>query len=448
LALVLLVSSCGRSTRTSEGMPDDAGSGGGGVSGGTARAGTGGAQQNVAGAGGDPAVDDTTCSSDPSEISGLAFDVHLEPLDTTGQYAARDFVFYIDGTTDGLELVVGSPGQAARDGLSALDSELTLEHLRIRNEVKAQFEQPNSLFLEDLRLCVRPEREALPYLSGTGVLHVVQDINDVSYDYTYEVRVSGESDATNPSWMPQEPVNPLDPTPLDVSEPIGSSPVPDLVLDAPRPMPLEPLAQAGVTVAFTYVGVLPLGVALRPTGAARDLAGNPLEAPLGPVLRTPDDPGILTDGSFDEAAPFAVVERAPGLFFRPEISSGPVVISGGASLRIPAGGEVVLHLSAPPEHRHVKLDLLPVVEQLDLPVDVEVRAGVVGGAVAVRSIPVGEDASGAAGAGGSDAQSGVQAIDIPLSETGEDVLLSIRAPVPTYLNQSYVRVHVDNVRME
>jgi hypothetical protein len=265
-----------RAGRTGGAGNEAGGAGGNGAPGG--RAGTGG--QELAGDGDSPdsgtpggngGADD--CSSDPSAIADLSFTVNDGVLAGAKMIGAT--VFHFERSGDGLEVVIGSEGQAFRGPVTASGSLLEVESgLAIRDYGNpGHWPTDNGVTVENLSFCVHPPREGAAELDGTGKLLVVSNSDDVGRNYEVDAEFSGLPLDDKPPTLPASlTIDPLQPSALQVSEPLVLGA--ELMLVSPSGMTLKPVEQAGTVVAFLPTTILPLGFESEMTLSGTDPRPN------------------------------------------------------------------------------------------------------------------------------------------------------------------------------
>jgi hypothetical protein len=134
--------------------------------------------------------------------------------------------------------------------------------------------------------------------------------------------------------------------------------------------------------------------------------------------------------------------------------TGSAAIDGNQSLTLPPGADAEFHLERPSSSAtHLRFDLLPILKSVHDEASVTVRAGVVGGKTVVyRSIgvpfsPVAPSNDDSAASGGAD--NPIIAVDLPLDESGGDVLLEIQTELqPAFSPPLELGAVVDRLRFE
>jgi hypothetical protein len=460
-----LAVNCGPSSTRHEAAPTaGAGSGGAGASG-TSGAGAGGATSGAggqiqAGEGGDlPTAGedsggtggtDVPCSSDPAEITGLSFTVDLARGSTLccGEIPGPT-VFHFEQTAGGLEVVIGSKGQASRGSVTPAGSRLEVESGLMIRDAGAPYiwSMHNGVSVEKLSLCFHPARDSALHLDGRGKLLVVRNGDDYEDQYEASVDFAGAPwDDTPPTLPASQTIDPLEPAAIAVSEPLALGA--RAALDDTEQTPLDTVEQAGTVVAFSLTTILPLGFEAHVGTDARDLSGNRLKPDC--VLQTDADPGVQTLDGFESELRVVNYGDYPAT-----LVTGSRALEGSHSLEVPGGGVALMHLVRPTiGAKHVRFDLKPDPRLYDVQASFWVRAGVVNGSeIVTRELPIPyplpSDAAGAAGAGGSGAPAlDVTAVDLTLSESGADILLEITAPFIELSASTDVGAIVDRLRIE
>jgi hypothetical protein len=459
VALVAAVA-CGSSSRKDDhsaaGGAGEAGAGAGGKGGAGGSAGKGGAagQGGKGGAGGMGAqsgkgggagstFDD--CVSDSPQLVGAAFTVYLRDptqTDCCGELPVPTSFHFEQGDA-GLELVIGTLGQAYRGSVTPEGSLLVVEPgLRVHDDGNPHgWTDDDGELVKTLSLCFHPARDSEPLLDGTGTFTVIRNFADEEYQF------ERDSTFTGARWDDDPPVlygmgsrDPLEFPGVDASEPLVPGAV--AALDDPPDTMLEAIEQAGVVVGFRAGSILPLGLSTYVSTTTRDLAGNAVVEST--TFVTDPDPGIQ---------PFDGFESAPVLLdkgtYPVKVVTGDLALEGEQSLEVPGGGRALMHLARPTSGaKHLRLDLKRDSVVTNAPATIFVRAGVVGGAeIVTNEIPI-VDAplAGAAGAAGSSGSSDVVAVDLELSDPGDDILLEISAPYVEELVD--VGAIVDRLRIE
>jgi hypothetical protein len=421
-------------------------SGKGGV-GGAANAGQGGSGAVAGATGGTGPYDD--CSVDPTEIDGLSFLVRL--TDGEGRRCCEQvpetMVFHFEIVESELEVVVGSEGQAFRGRLTADGQRWRLgSDFRVRDHGNPYgWSVNNGVILETLMLCFNPPRDSSPSLDGTGRLRVIRNSDDYEEEVESLIAFVGARQDDEPPTLPAEQtLRPLDQARIPVSEPLQLGALASL--DDPEQPSLWPAEMANTVVSFQVSRILPLGFEAHIGADALDLQGNRLMA--ASVVRTDDDPGVQPLDGFESEL------RVLDYGSRAGLVTGSRAIEGSQSLEVPGGGTALLHLARPiSSARHVRFDLRLEPRVAMVPADVVVRAGVVGGSeIAFRVIPIELDYTEPEGTGGESGMdpmpSEVMAIDLELSDTGDDILLEISAPYIEYSVHTDVGVVIDRLRIE
>lgn len=445
---------------------------GGGGAGGTSsggRAGSGGGTQ--AGMGGDVPIAGESpggmggtgigCSSDSSQLTGATFNVELPFDDPFDWDAPSTFVFHFDETSPGeFELLIGSRGQAFRGKVVPKGNRLVVEKgLRLRDQSNDRpWSAENGITIENLSLCFHQAMDSPMLLDGVGKVLIVRNADD--YDEQFEESISftsALSDMTAPT-LPPWTVDPLAPQSWTVdplarqairaSEPLKLGAV--AALDDAAQTQLSTVEQAGTVVAFRSSRVLPLGLSAKIGADARDLVGNRLVTMA--TLQTKADPGVQALDGFESELRVANYQRS----YQALLVDGDRALEGAHSLEVPAGAVAVLHLMRPSvTAKHVLFDLKPDIRSLIQPASFVLRAGVVGGSEIVEKEIVldpktigyiSED--GSAGAGGSGPGEQVNAVDLELSEPGDDILLEIMPPLIEESAPSRANAIIDRLRIE
>lgn len=435
------------------GAPNGGKLGGGGTAGNVPIAG-----ESPGGTGGTGGTDGTgiDCSSDSSQLTGATFDVRLTALDP---YQCCDdptpFIFHFDETSAGeLELVVGSRGQAFRGKLVPKGNRLLVQTgLRLRDGSNDRpWSAHNGITIENLSLCFRQAMDSPMLLDGSGKVLIVRNQDD--YDRQYEENISftsALSDLTPPT-LPSRTVDPLAREAIPVSEPLQLGAVAGL--DDAAQTQLTAVEQAGTVVAFRPSTVLPLGLNAKIGTDARDLAGNRLLPVTTPTLQTKPDPGVQALDGFESE--LRVVNYSPS--YQAVLVGGERALEGAHSLEVPAGAVAVLHLVRPSATaNHVRFDLKPDIRTLIERGGFVLRAGVVGGTEIVEQTIlldpqtigyISEDGSAGAGGGGAGSGEDIHAVELVLSEPGDDILLEIIPPFIEEAAPSRADAIIDRVRIE
>jgi hypothetical protein len=426
-------SNAGGSAGSSGGKAGSPGKGGsfgkGGMS--SASGGTGGTEAlgGTAGAGNAP------CLIHPSDLAGLSFDVEWtsETPDGLPNPSILHFALAEDGELAGeLLAVFGSTGRAvgalpvARDG-SRFGSSLWLDESFLVSTISSPGKN-TSVEIGSIELCVVDEtpRSLLAY----GSLNGTTEHDDYYETWEGDFTLEGAIDETAPQWSFPDDLDPLSLPVLAVTEPLRTGGTTILDLEEAQ-VDLAPIQQAGTIVAFEVPSVLPLGIVVAPLSYATDLAGFGLYANER-LLTTFPSPGIQQLDGFESALNVGVMTRVFDAD-DPALVGGADAIEGSQSLYVPAGLKVVFQLSRPEGAQQLSLDIQPVVEVLDYSGTIHVRAAVVGGQIVTAAqVTVDAPQSGfgaEAGAGGTgSAEPGLERIELPLTEIGPDVLLTIETP--------------------
>jgi hypothetical protein len=412
-----------------------------------------GAKGGAGGSGAKGGSDGVGCTSDFTAIDGLSFSVRLAGINDDQCCGGLPVVFHFEQTDTGLEVVLGTEGQAFRGAVTPDGERLAVEPgLRVRDYGNPYgWPMNNGVSIETLSLCFHPPRDSSPYLDGTGKLLVVSNSDD--YDRQFGVDVDFTEapwDDTPPALPPSQELDPLDPADVRVSEPLRLGAL--AVLDDAARTPLTPVEQAGTVVAFRISAVLPLSFQAHLGTDAKDLQGNAL-AP-GALIRTAADPGVQALDGFESE--LRVVNYGTS---DAELVTDARVLEGSQSLEVPGGGIALLHLMRPSAGaKYVRFDLEAAPRLVMAPASFVIRAGVVGGSVIVTQkiratgLEGSDAAGGAAGAGGESgagaAADGVKAVELELTEAGDDVLLEISAPFIELSASTDVGAIVDRLRIE
>jgi hypothetical protein len=358
-------------------------------------------------------------------------------------------VFHFDRTDSGLEVVIGSEGQAFRGPVTVAGSRLEVEsELSIRDYGNPNgWPEDNGVTVERLSLCVHPPREGRAALDGSGKLLVVSNSDDSGDQYEVDADFTGAPlDETPPTLPGSLTIDPLRPDALPVSEPLALGA--QVALANPTGIAFSPVDQAGTVVAFLPVTILPLGFRSEVTMDGRDLANNSFNV-YGDVVGTVADPGVwsLDDPDADSRV---ITFGASHV--------GPFLTPQGPGFRVEGGVSALVHLARPnADARHVRFELQSDPVSVTPPASFEVRAGVYWGSdIVTQEIPIPTEPpaadtgeAGAAGASGSGAAApGVTAVDLVLAEEGADVLLEITAPITRGTIPTAVGAIVERLRVE
>lgn len=419
-------------------------------------------QTGGAGAGGTFA-----CSTDWTAAVGLAFDVVLKETDAEHRAEYRDFVFAFETAEHGVDVVVGSPGQAFRRSLSVQDGALVLgSELRISDAGPNEPGSPshNGIFLEELSLCVTAPTGARATLEGAGRLRVVADGDDYDRRWESTFTLHGALDETRPAWTHLEPLDPLNPETLTLSEPLELGAMGSLD-DGGGPITLVPATAAGTVTGFDMPVVLPLGFRGAVTSTSRDLAGNRVDAEDF-TLETPADPGLQAQDGFESElhASSITAPRVPASPNDAILVSGGQALAGTQSVLIDAGSIVFFRLKRPPASSgHVRLLVKPLVDAADRKGSIVVRAGAPTEAgVVSQEIPVelleGDlgmggasgtgNAGGAGGAGAGCDCDGVTEVDLVVPGESDEIVVSIETPFIELSASSIARAIIDDLRVD
>ena len=441
--LLVLAASCGESS--SSGHDGDGESGRGGSAGFGGSAGRGGSSGTGGDAGGGGLADD--CSVDATEIDGQSFQWNLASSQTDNATGALASILFFENTSSGLEVVVGSEGQAFRGRVGVSGSKLVLEpNLRLRDSSGSRpWSQDNGIVIEELELCFHPPRDSSPSLDGKGTLRVIQNADDYDDEREEIIDFVAGPDVAAPSLPEGARLHPLKPSLVRASEPLALGGTAWLIDEPGTALSAVELAQ--VLVGWRTSSVLPLGVASDVMTNAHDLSGLTLGQSLR--LTTEADPGVQPLDGFESELRVADYTGTATLV------GGDQALAGMQSLLV--RGDSVLHIVRPASDANtIRFDLKVVPDVVEIACSIVVRAGVIGGEeIVTHEIPLERllpEALGAAGAGGEGGAGGatnpVQEVELSLSEAGDDILLSIETPFIEESASCIAGALVDRLRVE
>ena len=432
--------SCGGLSRAGEhggaarvGATNAAGHGGsGGWAGAAPSASRGGSGANDGGSG----LVASPCSVEPTELDGLSFEVELDD-----DLEDRLYVFHFVSAPAGLEVVIGSDGYAVRTWLGVRGDKLVIGEPKIADRSDDGF-SGNGTFIYNLELCVEPPRDSSGRLRGKGALLVVAS----SYGYLDEWEKPVDFDASVDTRPPSLPdavkLSPLEPALIPLSEPVALGAA--AAISGSSPASLDAVVMVGTVVGFKAPGVLPFGLDSAVTATAQDLIGLRLESNLR--VSTEADPGVQAQDGFESEL------HALDYGYPAELVHGAQVLDGSASLYLPPGADTVLHLTrSSPGAKTLRFDFLPDPFVLHVWTNIVVRAGVISGTrIQSLTIPVSSNDwhfDGAGGGAGSAATAPI-AVQLELSEPGDDIVVSISTPYVEESESGLVGAVIDRLRIE
>ena len=416
------------------------------------RVNTGGTSGGRGATGGTGVVTSSGCAVEPAALDGLTFEANLTGATDDDGYVPVTTVFHFVNGPSGLEVVIGNDGHATRATVDVRGDKLELGgDLEIRDLSGARpWSDANGTFIQNLELCAEPPRDSSGRLRGKGTLLVIANSDDDEDQWDQAIDFDAGVDTRAPSLPAEVTLNPLEPSLIRLSEPaaLGAT----LRLSAPPEPTLEPVVMAGTVVGFQAALVLPLGLDSTVSASAHDLAGLKLVSDLR--VSTNADPGVQAQDGFESE--LHVTDYGYG---QAELVRDGRALEGSASLFLSAGADTVLHLKRPsPSAKTLRFELLPVLSVFQIPANIVVRAGVIFGTkIDSLMIPLSPEdylvdgALGEAGAGGGGAGSGSAqpiAVELELSETGDDILVSIATPFIEESASTVVGAVIDQLRIE
>jgi hypothetical protein len=459
LLTALLLIACGGSVRT---VSDSTGGSGAGGAGGEAAAGDAGGSSGQGGAGGHFAGAAGSAGNGLAGVGGVTGKpLQLDPgsWEMKGVVTAIDpketqllncdsvaFTLSVLEIVHGFEAIVGQDGEMDGARVALANGSYVIDPIAVPTKCSGSIVAMAGVTL--LGADTNGDG-AVDQISGTANAQASVTQGDQIFTVPVHVELVGAPDASKPTLKVPDTFNPLFAPTFSASEPLAEEA--SLYLVGGDKLPLAHVPQTSSTNAdslaavinFWTDAILPLSGTWQVEGSATDLAGHPL-VNVGSV-QSLADPGLSPQDGFE--GPLVAAIEAQGVSVVNAVGN-VTAITGSHSLWVLPSGSLTFHLKRAAAEKSLSMSMRVFSHEEFASIFTYFRVGVVGGKQVVMPTLPPTGATMASGDATWSRVSQVIKLSVPLTESGSDVLFSLRSVFCGGLCPPEGALMIDDLKLE